>query len=75
MDIFSVDDKKPLLSKEILGKRFGLSDVFLDSTQMKDGGVPPNVTPETLLKEAIQVISCGYEDKSEWGTEVCVVLC
>jgi len=76
MDIFSVDDKKPLLSKESLEKRFGQSAVFLDSTQnQENGGVPQNVTPETLLKEAIQVISCGYEDKSEWGTEVCVILC
>jgi hypothetical protein len=23
-----------------------------------------------LLKEAIHVISCGYEDKSYWGKEV-----
>ncbi|RHN48811.1 putative cellulose synthase (UDP-forming) [Medicago truncatula] len=65
-----VDDKKPLLSKELLGKRFSQSAVFLDSTQMENGGVPQNVTPEMLLKEAIQVISCGYEDKSEWGTEI-----
>ncbi|KAL0284056.1 UNVERIFIED_CONTAM: Cellulose synthase A catalytic subunit [UDP-forming] [Sesamum angustifolium] len=26
--------------------------------------------PPALLKEAIHVISCGYEDKTEWGTEL-----
>jgi len=58
------------MSREDLEKRFGQSSVFLDSTLMENGGVPQSTTPETLLKEAIHVISCGYEDKSEWGTEV-----
>ncbi|KAK9904506.1 hypothetical protein M0R45_000651 [Rubus argutus] len=30
----------------------------------------PDVSPASLLREAIQVISCGYEDKTEWGKEV-----
>jgi hypothetical protein len=54
-----------------LEKRFGQSAVFVASTLMENGGVPQSATPETLLKEAIHVISCGYEDKSEWGQEVC----
>jgi cellulose synthase A len=37
---------------------------------MENGGVPGSATPESLLKEAIHVISCGYEDKTDWGSEV-----
>jgi len=32
--------------------------------------VPQSATPSDLLKEAIHVISCGYEDKSDWGKEI-----
>jgi len=56
-----------------LEKRFGQSAVFVASTLMENGGVPQSATPETLLKEAIHVISCGYEDKTEWGSEVRVM--
>ena len=52
-------------------KKFGQSPVFIASTLLEDGGVPPGATSASLLKEAIHVISCGYEDKSEWGKEVC----
>ncbi|MBV7591608.1 hypothetical protein KVQ90_24425, partial [Escherichia coli] len=31
---------------------------------------PPSTNPASLLKEAIHVISCGYEDKTEWGKEI-----
>jgi cellulose synthase A len=37
---------------------------------MEEGGVPPSSSPAALLKEAIHVISCGYEDKTDWGLEV-----
>lgn len=40
------------------------------STLLENGGVPNTVSSTSLLKEAIHVISCGYEDKSEWGKEV-----
>lgn len=53
-----------------LEKKFGQSLVFVASTQMENGGVPQSATPADLLKEAIHVISCGYEDKSDWGKEV-----
>ncbi|KAK7282385.1 hypothetical protein RIF29_11093 [Crotalaria pallida] len=53
-----------------LEKRFGQSPVFVASTLLEDGGIPLDVSPASLLKEAIQVISCGYEDKTEWGKEV-----
>lgn len=51
-------------------KKFGQSAIFVTSTLMEEGGVPPSSSPAALLKEAIHVISCGYEDKTEWGTEV-----
>lgn len=51
-------------------KKFGQSPVFIASSLLEDGGVPPGATSASLLKEAIHVISCGYEDKTEWGKEV-----
>lgn len=64
------DEKSLLMSQMSLEKRFGQSAVFVASTLMENGGVPQSATPENLLKEAIHVISCGYEDKTEWGSEV-----
>ncbi|VVB13296.1 unnamed protein product [Arabis nemorensis] len=64
------DEKALLMSQMSLEKRFGQSAVFVASTLMENGGVPPSATPENLLKEAIHVISCGYEDKSDWGMEI-----
>lgn len=64
------DEKSLLMSQMSLEKRFGQSAVFVASTLMENGGVPQSATPETLLKEAIHVISCGYEDKTDWGQEV-----
>ncbi|OWM78376.1 hypothetical protein CDL15_Pgr016100 [Punica granatum] len=64
------DEKTLLMSQMTLEKRFGQSAVFVASTLMENGGVPQSATPETLLKEAIHVISCGYEDKTDWGTEI-----
>lgn len=61
------------MSQMSLEKRFGQSAVFVASTLMENGGVPQSATPETLLKEAIHVISCGYEDKTDWGSEVYIV--
>ncbi|PQP98829.1 Cellulose synthase [Prunus yedoensis var. nudiflora] len=63
------DEKSLLMSQMSLEKRFGQSAVFVASTLMENGGVPQSATPETLLKEAIHVISCGYEDKTDWGNE------
>ena len=65
------DDEKSLsMSKKNFEKRFGQSPVFLASTLLEEGGVPPSSSPAGLLKEAIHVISCGYEDKTDWGQEV-----
>lgn len=65
------DEKSLLMSQMSLEKRFGMSDSFVTSTLMEHGGVPQSATPDNLLKEAIHVISCGYEDKTDWGNEVC----
>ena len=53
-----------------LEKKFGQSPVFVASTLLEDGGKLKSASPASLLKEAIHVISCGYEDKTEWGKEV-----
>lgn len=53
-----------------LEKKFGQSSVFVASTLLEDGGTLKGTSPASLLKEAIHVISCGYEDKTEWGKEV-----
>ena len=53
-----------------LEKKFGQSPVFVASTLLEDGGVLKSASPASLLKEAIHVISCGYEDKTDWGKEV-----
>lgn len=51
-------------------KKFGQSAVFIASTLMEDGGILKAASSASLLKEAIHVIGCGYEDKTEWGKEV-----
>lgn len=58
------------ISQMKLEKKFGQSPVFVASTLLENGGVPHDASPASLLREAIQVISCGYEDKTEWGKEV-----
>lgn len=63
-----------LISQTSFEKTFGLSSVFIESTLMENGGVPETVDPSTLIKEAIHVIGCGYEEKTEWGKEVSFVL-
>ncbi|BBN01480.1 cellulose synthase A [Marchantia polymorpha subsp. ruderalis] len=51
-------------------KRFGQSPVLIQSSLQENGGVAHAANPGCLLKEAIHVISCGYEDKTEWGKEI-----
>ncbi|GLU06989.1 hypothetical protein SLE2022_239710 [Rubroshorea leprosula] len=69
--IEGIDNEKSSLMPQIkFEKKFGQSPVFVASTLMEDGGIPRGATAAALLKEAIHVISCGYEDKTEWGKEV-----
>ncbi|CAM6023646.1 unnamed protein product [Sphagnum balticum] len=63
-------DKVSTISSKNLEERFGPSFAFVASTFLESGGVPQPANANALLKEAIHVISCGYEDKSDWGKEV-----
>nr|DAD46409.1 TPA_asm: hypothetical protein HUJ06_016346 [Nelumbo nucifera] len=62
--------KSAVISEEKLEKKFGQSPVFVTSTLLENGGTLKSASPASLLKEAIHVISCGYEDKTDWGKEV-----
>ncbi|KAK3415075.1 hypothetical protein EUGRSUZ_H00646 [Eucalyptus grandis] len=64
------NEKSSLMSRVKLEKKFGQFPVFIAKTLMEEGGAPKGATTASLLKEAIHVISCGYEDKTEWGKEV-----
>lgn len=61
------NEKSSLMSRVKFEKKFGQSPVFIATTLMEEGGAPKGATTASLLKEAIHVISCGYEDKTEWG--------
>ncbi|XP_058101482.1 cellulose synthase A catalytic subunit 4 [UDP-forming] [Magnolia sinica] len=63
-------EKSSLMSQKNFEKRFGQSPVFITSTLMEEGGLPQGTNPASLIKEAIHVISCGYEEKTEWGKEI-----
>ncbi|XP_073304733.1 cellulose synthase A catalytic subunit 6 [UDP-forming]-like [Primulina huaijiensis] len=69
--IEGIESEKSTLMPQIkFEKKFGQSPVFIASTLLEEGGVPPGASSASLLKEAIHVISCGYEDKTDWGKEV-----
>ncbi|KAL8501665.1 hypothetical protein ACS0TY_020972 [Phlomoides rotata] len=57
------------MSQKNFDKRFGMSPNFIASTLMEEGGLPEGSNPTSLMKEAIHVISSGYEGKTEWGKE------
>jgi cellulose synthase A len=63
-------EKSSLMSQKNFEKRFGQSPVFIASTLMENGGLPEGTNTQSLVKEAIHNISCGYEEKTEWGKEV-----
>ncbi|XP_057860210.2 cellulose synthase A catalytic subunit 4 [UDP-forming] isoform X2 [Cryptomeria japonica] len=48
----------------------GQSPVFIASTLMDDGGLPDTTDPSSLIREAIHVITCTYEEKTQWGKEI-----
>ncbi|XP_058073282.1 probable cellulose synthase A catalytic subunit 5 [UDP-forming] [Magnolia sinica] len=69
--IEGIESEKLALTSELkLEKKFGQSPVFVASTLLENGGALKSASPAYLLKEAIHVISCGYEDKTDWGKEV-----
>ncbi|KAK2988152.1 hypothetical protein RJ640_020634 [Escallonia rubra] len=59
-----------LVPQHKLEKKFGRSPLFLASTLVDIGEELKSNSPVSLLEEAIHIISCGYEDKTEWGKEV-----
>ncbi|KAG4999668.1 hypothetical protein JHK87_020740 [Glycine soja] len=63
-------EKSSLMSQKQFEKRFGQSPVFIASTLKENGGIPEGTNSQSLIKEAIHVISCGYEEKTEWGKEI-----
>ncbi|XAR64312.1 Cellulose synthase (UDP-forming) [Bertholletia excelsa] len=58
------------MNEHKLEKKFGQSPFFIASTLLEKGGTLKGENPVTLLKEAIHVITCGFEDKTEWGKEI-----
>ncbi|KAK9073100.1 hypothetical protein SSX86_007422 [Deinandra increscens subsp. villosa] len=70
-EIEGIDSENASLMPQIKSeKKFGQSPAFITSTFLEEGGVLPGASSASSLKEAIHVISCGYEDKTEWGKEV-----
>ncbi|KAF5728243.1 hypothetical protein HS088_TW21G00388 [Tripterygium wilfordii] len=59
-----------VVSDHKLEKKFGQSPVFISSTLVEEGGKLKSASAASLLTEAIHVISCGYENKTEWGKEL-----
>ncbi|PHT50755.1 putative cellulose synthase A catalytic subunit 5 [UDP-forming] [Capsicum baccatum] len=66
----SQGDDQALISKHKLENKFGQSPVFVVSTLLEKGGTLKSASTASLLKEAIYVISCCYEDETEWGKEI-----
>ncbi|QCD95450.1 cellulose synthase A [Vigna unguiculata] len=64
------DEKLAHISNPKFAKKFGQSPIFIASTQLLDGETLKHGNLASQLIEAIHVISCGYEEKTEWGKEV-----
>jgi hypothetical protein len=70
MKILGLEHDKVLpISSKNLEERFGPSFALVASF-LESGGVPQPTNAKALFKEAIHVINCGYEDKSNWRKEV-----
>lgn len=65
------DEDKQLSRSEInFENKFGKSDFFVNSSITEESAVPSSSNQAALLREAIHVMSCSYEDKTLWGYEV-----
>ncbi|XP_072976869.1 probable cellulose synthase A catalytic subunit 8 [UDP-forming] isoform X1 [Typha angustifolia] len=53
-----------------LKQYFGQSLTLIASIIVKDDRFSRSETPEDLLKEAINVVSCDYEENTSWGREI-----
>lgn len=66
-----IEERLELVSQMRLEEWYGRSYIFIDSTFPQEESISQLISTESLLREAIQVISCGYEDSTRWGHEVC----
>lgn len=69
IDNYDDYERSLLMSQKSFEKTFGMSSVFIESTLMENG-VAESADPSTVIKEAIHVIGCGYEEKTAWGKEI-----
>ncbi|XP_039030898.1 probable cellulose synthase A catalytic subunit 8 [UDP-forming] [Hibiscus syriacus] len=71
--VFSINDIKECVEGETLVSLAA----FVASALPENGGVPLSSMPEAHLKEAIDVISYEYEDKTIWvvSSPLCVYFC
>ncbi|XVE62370.1 hypothetical protein DITRI_Ditri06bG0113000 [Diplodiscus trichospermus] len=69
-DIEGKEGEKFSMSELKLEKKFGQSPIFIASTLVEDAETFKGFSLASLLTESLHVISCGYEDKTEWGKEV-----
>lgn len=53
----------------VLALTFGLA-AFAEVGSLTSPVVLQTMSPRTVLSDVILVISCGYEDNSEWGKEI-----
>ncbi|KAL6008951.1 hypothetical protein ACLOJK_022178 [Asimina triloba] len=53
-----------------LEKCFGQSAFFLSSTLVEDDRLSRSASLDSLLREAIHLLSCDYEDNTSWGREI-----
>lgn len=70
MNVGTEDETLAHISNPKFAKKFGQSPIFIASTQLVEGETLKHGNLASQLTEAIHVISCGYEEKTEWGKEV-----
>lgn len=70
MNVGTEDEISAQISNPKFAKKFGQSPIFIASTQLVNGETLKHGNLASQLTEAIHVISCGYEEKTEWGKEV-----
>ncbi|KAE8733696.1 putative cellulose synthase A catalytic subunit 5 [Hibiscus syriacus] len=66
----SCNCNKSNTGNEIELEKFGQSHVFITTTLQENGETAEGPSLASQLREAIHVISCSYEDKTDWGKEV-----
>eukprot|EP00850_Spirogloea_muscicola_P019828 SM000200S05818 [mRNA] locus=s200:10584:20474:- [translate_table: standard] len=63
-------DDGSMLPLNFYVRRFGLCHNFIATICDTRGCSMPHLSPREVLSDVILVISCGYEDCTEWGKEV-----